>query len=146
MIRRPPRSTLSSSSAASDVYKRQVHELVPADRRDEDPEDDDADDRQHRRAPPDDQPGAAQAPVVRAPLGGRTLGLAPEDDRRDTREEAEAADERGKTEHQGPDTEAVLLGPAGSVVPGCRGVGRGGRVALLTVRRGLLAIGGGCWP
>eukprot|EP00658_Telonema_sp_P-2_P039537 TRINITY_DN28272_c0_g2_i1.p1 TRINITY_DN28272_c0_g2~~TRINITY_DN28272_c0_g2_i1.p1 ORF type:complete len:305 (+),score=58.97 TRINITY_DN28272_c0_g2_i1:52-966(+) len=26
MIRRPPRSTLSSSSAASDVYKRQVHE------------------------------------------------------------------------------------------------------------------------
>src|SRR5665648_9447 len=28
MIRRPPRSTLSSSSAASDVYKRQVLELV----------------------------------------------------------------------------------------------------------------------
>eukprot|EP00658_Telonema_sp_P-2_P035195 TRINITY_DN25638_c0_g1_i2.p1 TRINITY_DN25638_c0_g1~~TRINITY_DN25638_c0_g1_i2.p1 ORF type:complete len:185 (+),score=35.51 TRINITY_DN25638_c0_g1_i2:133-687(+) len=27
MIRRPPRSTLSSSSAASDVYKRQVHEI-----------------------------------------------------------------------------------------------------------------------
>eukprot|EP00658_Telonema_sp_P-2_P033557 TRINITY_DN24600_c0_g1_i2.p1 TRINITY_DN24600_c0_g1~~TRINITY_DN24600_c0_g1_i2.p1 ORF type:complete len:216 (-),score=61.64 TRINITY_DN24600_c0_g1_i2:209-856(-) len=27
MIRRPPRSTLSSSSAASDVYKRQVHSL-----------------------------------------------------------------------------------------------------------------------
>eukprot|EP00658_Telonema_sp_P-2_P059524 TRINITY_DN48520_c0_g1_i1.p1 TRINITY_DN48520_c0_g1~~TRINITY_DN48520_c0_g1_i1.p1 ORF type:complete len:131 (+),score=33.78 TRINITY_DN48520_c0_g1_i1:140-532(+) len=27
MIRRPPRSTLSSSSAASDVYKRQVGEL-----------------------------------------------------------------------------------------------------------------------
>ena len=26
MIRRPPRSTLSSSSAASDVYKRQVQE------------------------------------------------------------------------------------------------------------------------
>src|SRR5674536_77442 len=26
MIRRPPRSTLSSSSAASDVYKRQVYE------------------------------------------------------------------------------------------------------------------------
>src|SRR5664280_3737811 len=26
MIRRPPRSTLSSSSAASDVYKRQRHE------------------------------------------------------------------------------------------------------------------------
>src|SRR5665648_829422 len=25
MIRRPPRSTLSSSSAASDVYKRQIH-------------------------------------------------------------------------------------------------------------------------
>ena len=25
MIRRPPRSTLSSSSAASDVYKRQMH-------------------------------------------------------------------------------------------------------------------------
>ena len=25
MIRRPPESTLSSSSAASDVYKRQVH-------------------------------------------------------------------------------------------------------------------------
>eukprot|EP00656_Telonema_subtile_P002634 TRINITY_DN11195_c0_g1_i2.p1 TRINITY_DN11195_c0_g1~~TRINITY_DN11195_c0_g1_i2.p1 ORF type:complete len:705 (+),score=103.20 TRINITY_DN11195_c0_g1_i2:77-2191(+) len=29
MIRRPPRSTLSSSSAASDVYKRQVLSLVP---------------------------------------------------------------------------------------------------------------------
>eukprot|EP00658_Telonema_sp_P-2_P003295 TRINITY_DN11215_c0_g1_i4.p1 TRINITY_DN11215_c0_g1~~TRINITY_DN11215_c0_g1_i4.p1 ORF type:complete len:146 (+),score=27.56 TRINITY_DN11215_c0_g1_i4:78-515(+) len=28
MIRRPPRSTLSSSSAASDVYKRQVQEEV----------------------------------------------------------------------------------------------------------------------
>src|SRR5665648_554919 len=28
MIRRPPRSTLSSSSAASDVYKRQVHCLM----------------------------------------------------------------------------------------------------------------------
>eukprot|EP00656_Telonema_subtile_P007867 TRINITY_DN13691_c0_g1_i6.p1 TRINITY_DN13691_c0_g1~~TRINITY_DN13691_c0_g1_i6.p1 ORF type:complete len:211 (-),score=36.57 TRINITY_DN13691_c0_g1_i6:50-682(-) len=28
MIRRPPRSTLSSSSAASDVYKRQVHPHV----------------------------------------------------------------------------------------------------------------------
>src|SRR5664279_6646823 len=28
MIRRPPRSTLSSSSAASDVYKRQVYALV----------------------------------------------------------------------------------------------------------------------
>eukprot|EP00658_Telonema_sp_P-2_P037667 TRINITY_DN27083_c0_g2_i1.p1 TRINITY_DN27083_c0_g2~~TRINITY_DN27083_c0_g2_i1.p1 ORF type:complete len:111 (-),score=34.52 TRINITY_DN27083_c0_g2_i1:322-654(-) len=27
MIRRPPRSTLSSSSAASDVYKRQVMEM-----------------------------------------------------------------------------------------------------------------------
>src|SRR5674536_223579 len=27
MIRRPPRSTLSSSSAASDVYKRQVQDL-----------------------------------------------------------------------------------------------------------------------
>ena len=27
MIRRPPRSTLSSSSAASDVYKRQIHLL-----------------------------------------------------------------------------------------------------------------------
>src|SRR5665648_1193481 len=27
MIRRPPRSTLSSSSAASDVYKRQAHEV-----------------------------------------------------------------------------------------------------------------------
>eukprot|EP00656_Telonema_subtile_P008393 TRINITY_DN13918_c0_g1_i2.p1 TRINITY_DN13918_c0_g1~~TRINITY_DN13918_c0_g1_i2.p1 ORF type:complete len:339 (-),score=78.01 TRINITY_DN13918_c0_g1_i2:139-1155(-) len=30
MIRRPPRSTLSSSSAASDVYKRQVHERARA--------------------------------------------------------------------------------------------------------------------
>eukprot|EP00658_Telonema_sp_P-2_P037572 TRINITY_DN27016_c0_g1_i1.p1 TRINITY_DN27016_c0_g1~~TRINITY_DN27016_c0_g1_i1.p1 ORF type:complete len:110 (+),score=11.66 TRINITY_DN27016_c0_g1_i1:140-469(+) len=34
MIRRPPRSTLSSSSAASDVYKRQVRQspvrLVPS--------------------------------------------------------------------------------------------------------------------
>ena len=30
MIRRPPRSTLDRSSAASDVYKRQVHELVLA--------------------------------------------------------------------------------------------------------------------
>ena len=28
MIRRPPRSTLSSSSAASDVYKRQTHNLA----------------------------------------------------------------------------------------------------------------------
>eukprot|EP00828_Plagiopyla_frontata_P039331 TRINITY_DN516_c0_g1_i6.p2 TRINITY_DN516_c0_g1~~TRINITY_DN516_c0_g1_i6.p2 ORF type:complete len:122 (-),score=31.06 TRINITY_DN516_c0_g1_i6:88-453(-) len=28
MIRRPPRSTLSSSSAASDVYKRQVHGII----------------------------------------------------------------------------------------------------------------------
>eukprot|EP00658_Telonema_sp_P-2_P042906 TRINITY_DN3086_c0_g1_i5.p1 TRINITY_DN3086_c0_g1~~TRINITY_DN3086_c0_g1_i5.p1 ORF type:complete len:139 (+),score=21.63 TRINITY_DN3086_c0_g1_i5:128-544(+) len=28
MIRRPPRSTLSSSSAASDVYKRQPHRIV----------------------------------------------------------------------------------------------------------------------
>src|SRR5664279_5573712 len=28
MIRRPPRSTLSSSSAASDVYKRQVYEGI----------------------------------------------------------------------------------------------------------------------
>src|SRR5674536_51523 len=28
MIRRPPRSTLSSSSAASDVYKRQVQEQI----------------------------------------------------------------------------------------------------------------------
>src|SRR5665648_1282997 len=27
MIRRPPRSTLSSSSAASDVYKRQAHSI-----------------------------------------------------------------------------------------------------------------------
>eukprot|EP00656_Telonema_subtile_P034177 TRINITY_DN382_c0_g1_i5.p1 TRINITY_DN382_c0_g1~~TRINITY_DN382_c0_g1_i5.p1 ORF type:complete len:127 (+),score=38.22 TRINITY_DN382_c0_g1_i5:114-494(+) len=31
MIRRPPRSTLSSSSAASDVYKRQFHHRSPAD-------------------------------------------------------------------------------------------------------------------
>src|SRR5664280_3812547 len=30
MIRRPPRSTLSSSSAASDVYKRQVHPFQPS--------------------------------------------------------------------------------------------------------------------
>src|SRR5664280_3792774 len=30
MIRRPPRSTLSSSSAASDVYKRQAHLLADA--------------------------------------------------------------------------------------------------------------------
>src|SRR5665648_409273 len=29
MIRRPPRSTLSSSSAASDVYKRQVKDKSP---------------------------------------------------------------------------------------------------------------------
>eukprot|EP00658_Telonema_sp_P-2_P020526 TRINITY_DN1811_c0_g1_i4.p1 TRINITY_DN1811_c0_g1~~TRINITY_DN1811_c0_g1_i4.p1 ORF type:complete len:105 (-),score=47.59 TRINITY_DN1811_c0_g1_i4:249-563(-) len=29
MIRRPPRSTLSSSSAASDVYKRQVVDIIP---------------------------------------------------------------------------------------------------------------------
>ena len=28
MIRRPPRSTLSSSSAASDVYKRQLHQRL----------------------------------------------------------------------------------------------------------------------
>src|SRR5664279_2129332 len=30
MIRRPPRSTLSSSSAASDVYKRQLYPLMIA--------------------------------------------------------------------------------------------------------------------
>ena len=30
MIRRPPRSTLDRSSAASDVYKRQVHDLGAA--------------------------------------------------------------------------------------------------------------------
>src|SRR5664279_3208524 len=29
MIRRPPRSTLSSSSAASDVYKRQIYKGSP---------------------------------------------------------------------------------------------------------------------
>src|SRR5664280_3716442 len=28
MIRRPPRSTLASSSAASDVYKRQIQDIV----------------------------------------------------------------------------------------------------------------------
>ena len=28
MIRRPPRSTLDRSSAASDVYKRQLHDLA----------------------------------------------------------------------------------------------------------------------
>eukprot|EP00656_Telonema_subtile_P039632 TRINITY_DN44720_c0_g1_i1.p1 TRINITY_DN44720_c0_g1~~TRINITY_DN44720_c0_g1_i1.p1 ORF type:complete len:336 (+),score=18.06 TRINITY_DN44720_c0_g1_i1:96-1103(+) len=32
MIRRPPRSTLSSSSAASDVYKRQMRTLPPSER------------------------------------------------------------------------------------------------------------------
>src|SRR5665648_579915 len=32
MIRRPPRSTLSSSSAASDVYKRQLHQIALAKR------------------------------------------------------------------------------------------------------------------
>src|SRR5664279_1320535 len=32
MIRRPPRSTLSSSSAASDVYKRQVYRLIAGQR------------------------------------------------------------------------------------------------------------------
>src|SRR5450756_1915693 len=31
MIRRPPRSTQSRSSAASDVYKRQVHGVAPVD-------------------------------------------------------------------------------------------------------------------
>src|SRR5665809_156266 len=30
MIRRPPRSTQSRSSAASDVYKRQIHGRAPA--------------------------------------------------------------------------------------------------------------------
>src|SRR5664280_3836798 len=34
MIRRPPRSTLSSSSAASDVYKRQVDKYFPKNKRD----------------------------------------------------------------------------------------------------------------
>ena len=29
MIRRPPRSTLDRSSAASDVYKRQIHKISP---------------------------------------------------------------------------------------------------------------------
>eukprot|EP00828_Plagiopyla_frontata_P014771 TRINITY_DN1925_c0_g1_i4.p1 TRINITY_DN1925_c0_g1~~TRINITY_DN1925_c0_g1_i4.p1 ORF type:complete len:139 (-),score=53.64 TRINITY_DN1925_c0_g1_i4:18-434(-) len=33
MFRRPPRSTLSSSSAASDVYKRQVYEYPPPEMR-----------------------------------------------------------------------------------------------------------------
>src|SRR5664280_457431 len=33
MTRRPPRSTLSSSSAASDVYKRQLLDLPPKPRR-----------------------------------------------------------------------------------------------------------------
>src|SRR5674536_261436 len=32
IVRRPPRSTLSSSSAASDVYKRQSREVKPASR------------------------------------------------------------------------------------------------------------------
>src|SRR5664280_3863686 len=31
MIRRPPRSTLSSSSAASDVYKRQIEDTIVID-------------------------------------------------------------------------------------------------------------------
>ena len=31
MIRRPPRSTLDRSSAASDVYKRQAHGLIETD-------------------------------------------------------------------------------------------------------------------
>src|SRR5664279_5749633 len=35
MIRRPPRSTLSSSSAASDVYKRQLHRRDSTDGNDE---------------------------------------------------------------------------------------------------------------
>ena len=35
MIRRPPRSTLSSSSAASDVYKRQVYKLLQRGEEDE---------------------------------------------------------------------------------------------------------------
>src|SRR5665648_1264855 len=47
MIRRPPRSTLSSSSAASDVYKRQ---LLRLDRRQQDHRE-----RQQRNDAPDDQ-------------------------------------------------------------------------------------------
>eukprot|EP00658_Telonema_sp_P-2_P064561 TRINITY_DN53626_c0_g1_i1.p2 TRINITY_DN53626_c0_g1~~TRINITY_DN53626_c0_g1_i1.p2 ORF type:complete len:123 (-),score=51.52 TRINITY_DN53626_c0_g1_i1:62-430(-) len=40
MIRRPPRSTLSSSSAASDVYKRQMQDGMVGFSSDEDEEDD----------------------------------------------------------------------------------------------------------
>eukprot|EP00658_Telonema_sp_P-2_P014765 TRINITY_DN15638_c0_g1_i1.p2 TRINITY_DN15638_c0_g1~~TRINITY_DN15638_c0_g1_i1.p2 ORF type:complete len:166 (-),score=20.75 TRINITY_DN15638_c0_g1_i1:246-743(-) len=50
MIRRPPRSTLSSSSAASDVYKRQVH----------------------NRFPPTQQPAAFEFVVVRS-LSGQSI-------------------------------------------------------------------------
>src|SRR5678809_457166 len=60
MIRRPPRSTLDRSSAASDVYKRQVQNDQRKERRARagSPHDaalfvaDDLDDRRRRRAPP----------------------------------------------------------------------------------------------
>src|SRR5664280_3406563 len=53
MIRRPPRSTLSSSSAASDVYKRQGSQ---------------------RPRPVAQQLGAGVAGLLRVELGGRQRG------------------------------------------------------------------------
>src|SRR5674536_212299 len=56
MIRRPPRSTLSSSSAASDVYKRQpVHLVRPGGRR------------------PVDTPALAKVVVAPNPVGSAQL-------------------------------------------------------------------------
>src|SRR5674536_236260 len=98
MIRRPPRSTLSSSSAASDVYKRQLltggHEPEPDDDQpvadephepdepDADrPEDDqpavadaDADDEPGDGPPGGDQPGGDQPGAAAAGGGGSVAG------------------------------------------------------------------------
>ena len=76
MIRRPPRSTLDRSSAASDVYKRQLedHELVAH------PEPGGADDGQSREgvglAPPAIGDGEGDRGDVRAQVGGRGEGQA----------------------------------------------------------------------
>src|SRR5665647_2886568 len=115
-----------------------AEELIDADARDDDRGDDDADDRQDHADPAHHHTSRAQARVVRATLCGGLLRLVTLDYRRDPAEDAEA-DEAGDAQDERPDTEAVLLGPI-AVVPGCRGVGGGGRVALLTVRRGLLTV------
>src|SRR5664279_6482922 len=64
MIRRPPRSTLSSSSAASDVYKRQVRE-----------------DRTQRHRPSQDVHQHCQNPGPDSSVGSGNVRRGPEADR-----------------------------------------------------------------